>query len=709
MPKATAVEKGRGIEQTLGDLGIDMEADPEEAAKDAAAATSVVVEEVDDEELGGEGDGKDDEDEDEKPPAPAAKVVIPPPVALPMPGEDEDDDEADYEPPLVPPPKPGRPAPRKAPPGAGKLPKGLAEKAPGAAKVKVNKRQDGQRWFINEYTMDDLKTFPDFESFLTRYVKPKYGPGEYDLVGVDQQNREIELGTVRLLDEPNKKEGNAAMDLVTQMLQQNKERDEEWLSRMKETMTPTQQVDPIAMLQGVMNVSKELSGGADEAKAEAAAQAASSSDKTMQMMMMMMQQNQAAADRQNQMMMSLLAKPKEEDPLMKMLLLKMTEEGGITGGGGAPPPPPKPPSKTEGLSEILTAMAAFMGSMGGGGGGEDDDFKDFLKAMLLQKQGDGLSTKEAIQLLMQKDEKPGTDDFRKSIDNMAAIMNVAQNMNKGQEGGPAAGLFDALAALFSNRDFAGSIANTIRAKTDQSGTMQQTQLAAERQRLELERRMAVRTQQLHAGQVPGQPVQQPPQPQHVQQPGPGPQPQQHPQQPGQPQGGPPNQQPQLTTHQVQQAAERTIARTGKLPQLPANTHEHINSLATAKDEGELVGRTVQMLIYFAEFDDWRDFTEQLLGAVRNGNKGMAIEYLSAFFEGLAAIHLIDPTLAKTTVKAVHDHFGDIKAHLAELPLDGDEVITGEDLIGDIGDVLGDGDDGDDDGEEGEDPDDSTEE
>jgi hypothetical protein len=83
--------------------------------------------------------------------------------------------------------------------------------------------------------------------------------------------------------------------------------------------------------------------------------------------------------------------------------------------------------------------------------------------------------------------------------------------------------------------------------------------------------------------------------------------------------------------------------------------------------------------------------------------------LSAFFEGLAAIHLIDPTLAKTTVKAVHDHFGDIKAHLAELPLDGDEVITGEDLIGDIGDVLGDGDDGDDDGEEGEDPDDSTEE
>ena len=159
------------------------------------------------------------------------------------------------------------------------------------------------------------------------------------------------------------------------------------------------------------------------------------------------------------------------------------------------------------------------------------------------------------------------------------------------------------------------------------------------------------------------------------------QPQQQPQQPQQ------RQQPQQppiqaapTTEEVQQAAERTIARTGRLPQLPANTHEHINNIAASKDDGELVGRTIQMLIYFAEFEDWRGFTEQLLGFVRDGNKSEAAKFLTAFFDGMAAIHLIDPTLGRKAVRAVMENFDTIRGQMKDFPLQTDEKITGDVLL-----------------------------
>ena len=154
------------------------------------------------------------------------------------------------------------------------------------------------------------------------------------------------------------------------------------------------------------------------------------------------------------------------------------------------------------------------------------------------------------------------------------------------------------------------------------------------------------------------------------------------------------------TADMQRAVEQT-SKVRALPQLPADTHDHVNALANAQDEGELVGRTVTMLIYFSEFEDWRDFTEQVLTFVRNGNKKGTLEYLKAFFDGLAAIHMIDPTLGERIRRAVGDHFEDIQAQLQDLPLGGDEITADDLLAGEDDD--GPGEDDDDPGDPDDDP------
>lgn len=640
--KDKTAKDGETIEETIARLGIDPDPDVDtEVAVQDAAERSRLADEAEGTEVRAvvplprtSRDTDDSEDEEEAPPRfplPETESFAPMPTGL------------------VPPPKTDKARTRQRSPVAGKLGKGLSEKLPGAEKVKVYKRKDGQRWFVRDYTTADLAQFSDFESFLTRYVKPEYGPGEYDLVGVDAYNREIQVGQVRLLQDPKETRTpeTGAYELVSTMLEQQKEQNREWLDQMKEAMRPPAQQSPIELLQGVMAVTEKLDAKNNEGASS-----------TMQMMMAMMQQN-------TQMMMAMLSKPKEEDPLMKLLIMKLLKDDDAPSGGGhAIPAPPAPANPFAGMAEMMTAMGGLMAAMGGGGGGGDDDFKEFLKTLLLKSKDDALGIKDVLELVKQQQDKPGgADDFNRAINNLAAIMNVANNINRNQEGGGAAGLFDALAALFSNRDFAGSIAQAVRSKVGSKVGSEEQRLAAEGQRLQMERRLLERERAQVAANGGRQPAQQTaPQP-HAQ--------------PAHANGNgtaPPSQE------QVQEAAQRHVERTGQLPQLPANTVDHLTQIAAAKDDGELVGATVQMIIYFAEFSDWRPFSETLLSYVREGNKRETMRYLSAFFEGLVQIQLFPLDQAKRVIKAMLDHFSTVQAQLADIQLEGDGKVSAQELV-----------------------------
>jgi hypothetical protein len=682
--------QGPEIENTLERLGFDEDADPERAAQEAAAAASTVVTPAVDPAKAALADAIASAGDNGTPPASSAVVTpvveIPPPVAV---AEPEPPAALPDAPPLVPPPKPLK-ATTRAAGAASKLGKGLSDKVGSSERIKVWKREEnGEVWYINDHGKQDLVGFSDMEAFLQRYYLKPHGAGEYLLMGIDAQGREIQLAPVRLRGLPVETPDNSMASLVTTILDRSAQQNQQFLDKMAglNSNAPPQQ-SPMGLLTEVMTLQKQVTGEAEEKtrandaaavqQNNAAMEALSSSgDRTMQMMMAMMQQAQSSADRQNTMMMTLLSKPPQEDPVMKILLLKLTEDN--SGGGALPPPPPPPASPTAGLVEIMTAMASFMGAMGGGGGdSEGDEHKQFLQQLVLQKQTDGLGTKEVIELLLQKDNKPGTDDFRSAVDNMAQIMNIATNVNRQQEGGPAAGFFDALGALFSNRDFAGSIAQSIRQKVGGEGLQQrqamQRKLVLQQQQLQLQQ--AQQAQQIPAGVIPPPP---PPYAQVVQQVPAGAQPAQVQQGPVPPQAGAPAPH-HATPQQVQQAAANVQARTGGLPQLPAETPDHINGLMLAEDEPELVGRTIRMFIYFAGFDDWRPFMEKLLDHIRTGNKQGTLHFIQSFFEGLAQIKMIDPNLGRAIVIGVTKHFDVVEKELAGIGLANDETITGASLL-----------------------------
>lgn len=668
-------------EQTIEDTLRLMHIDTDASAEDAAAAAGERVA------RSGGGGVADDE-----------RVLIPSPDD----GDEDDDFEEDGEdvapstrrnaasrmdeptPSLIPAPKQPKAQARFRSPVAGKMGKGLADKAPGAEKVKVYKRELGGRWFVQDYTRADLSNFPDFESFITRYVKPDHGPGEYDLVGVDALNREIELGTVRLIATKTPTAEAGVTGLISEMMRQQSERDKEYLNRMNMMQQQPAQKDPIELLTGMMNLKKQMEADAS-GEAQVLAQASKvAASETLQMMMLMMQQQSAAADRQNQLMMTLLARPKEEDPVLKLLMTKLLEDKGSSGGGGSPPPPPpsSAPAEQPNMVDMLKGLSEVMANLAPSGGG-DDEFKEFMKQMMLKNENEKLSIKDIIALTKGDPDKPGTDDFRRSIDNMAAIMNVAQSLNKGQEAGPSAGFFDALGSLFGNRDFAGSLANTIRTKMDQSANAQAQQLAAERQRLEMVQRNILREKaqlqqlQLSSGHpavaAPGGVITVPAPVQVVQ--------------PTAVAAVAPSSEataPLVTVNptpeQVQKAVERTIERQGKIPQLPAQTHEHISRIAAAADDADLVARTVELLIYFAESDDWRGFSEQLLGFVRAGDKRSTLQYLRTFFTALTELQMMAPELAQRIFTAVTQNLDALQTQLMDFKLTGDDLVTAEDLL-----------------------------
>ena len=704
MPRRKKQQKidKKDIDQTLEDLGIDADLSAEDSAADleetdqrnlekhevpgivavpdAEPATSTVVEEV------------------AAPAAPARApvAVAPAPVAAaPVPV-------AEVAPPVLPDPDPlpAVVAPPSAPvrprkgarsPSTGKLGTGLSGKMPGAERVKIYKRVDGQLGHISDYDARDLQGYPDMESFLNRHVKPSFGHGEYEMIGVDGHGREVPAGKVLLLGPQKETEGtqaSGAFSLVQSVLEQNQNAQREWMNQMKSSMHQPPQKDPVEMLSGVMALQEKVSAkgeaatAAAAAKAEAlaaasAAESAAAGQSTMQMFMAMMQQQQQAADRQSQMMMTLLSKPKEEDPMMKMFMMKLMEEKTSGGGGVAIPPPPPPADPLDSITKLITALAAA-GVIGGGGGGGEDESKELLKVMLEKSDAERLGPKDMLALFGEMRGDRGTDDFKKSADNLAMMLNITNQLKQSTEGGAAAGFFDALAALFSNRDFAGSIAQSVRSRAEgtQSKQMEaQHQEQVIRQRAliqaEQERRAVARLAKQQGTTEEGQ------------------------------NGASKRPPPVSSVEDVVDSASENMA-----PPLPANTADHINNINEAKDEAALIESTLRLLIYMSGFDDWRPYTEQMFAAAQEGSAREVLQFLAQLLDVFVKQELMAVPLAQKVLVCVRDNMDLIHKELSN----GNEGILDDPPQGEVdfleeldaaeAELEGDRDDDDDDDDEG---------
>jgi hypothetical protein len=671
MPRVRRNVVEKGIGDIIQELGISEDLSPEDAAKEQTRIfeSSVLVTKAGNGALlsgplpDAEDDDDDDEDDDEPDSAAATPTVRPrasAAVAAAVEEEEETEEEPDPLPFIAPPPPASvKPKVKAKSPSTTKLGKGLADKLPGAERIKVYKRlETGSLGHIGDYRARDLNDCTDIEEFIARYVKPTYGAGEYVLKGVDAYGREIDVGSVHLLGQPQMTEGNNAIGLLQNLFHKQFEMLNDERERARQA--PPQPVqDPITMLRNVMAISETVTEKARKEKEGLAAEASNASNGMMQMFMMMMQQQQQQAQQQaqqmQQMLMTLMA-PKE-DPLTKVLLSKLLEEKSNGHSAPLPPPPPPPPAPDpmEGIAKLITALAeAGLVGGGGGGGGGDAEVKNLLKEMVLARENDRVGPKDLINILQASKEERGTDDFKRSADNLSMMLQLTNQMRQSTEGGAAAGFFDALAALFGNRDFAGSIAGAIRSKASDT---QQTQALQLQQQTILQQRALAQAAQQRAriqaearGALQAAPVAQPIAPAA---------------QPFAPGGNtvmsaghsvPP------TAVSVAPSVE-TPAAPPRLPPLPANTSEHINKIVTATDEAGLMEASIKLLMYLSEFPEWSAFTTKLLGAAQNGNKREMLQYLSILFEGFIGMGLLEEPVAKRVLLTTMKHFDVIHKQL----------------------------------------------
>jgi hypothetical protein len=255
-------------------------------------------------------------------------------------------------------------------------------------------------------------------------------------------------------------------------------------------------------------------------------------------------------------------------------------------------------------------------------------------------------------------EERGTDDFKRAADNLAMMLNITQQLRTNQEGSPATGFWDALGALFSNRDFAGSIAQTVRARAEEQ---QKAQLTAQQKQLALQQRALLIAQQQQLAAEANRALNQGSQVVN---------------------GGTVAAPPSVAPPPAAAADKPKLRVVPKkkvepLPPLPANTVDHLNAIQNATDDADRLKHLVNLLLYFAPFAEWRPFSEELMGLAQQGKKRESMQFLAAFLERFVHANLMTEETAKALLNAVLQNFDLIHAQLSQGASSPEEII-GED-------------------------------
>ncbi len=650
MARATAA-KEPSMSEVLSNLELDNEEDPETAAERAVSrmnegkneSSGIEVPPPRDDEGASEDDGEGEDEEDNTPIPPA---VVPPPASLA---------------PVASLGPKGKKSGRNTSPSAKKLGI-LSMKAPGAEKVKVSKRDEktGELYFVHDYTALDIDRFSDYESFIKRYIEPEHGAGEYELTAVDATNREWALGTIRLIKRPTPQGPESS---VLQLLQQGREMQEQHLSRLEKTMQQPAQKDPLEVLQGVMRVQEQL-----EQKNGAGRQDATA------VMLAAMQQSTA-------LLTAALSKPKDPDPLLPVLV-ELLRDKNNNSSAALPPPPPPPPPPTSILEKLdipttLTAITGFIVAIAPLLARKEDNSNQVLLTYLMKKADDKdqISTKDMIEMLQKERESAagGGDDLMATIDKLAAVMNLAKNMDSGQQSQTS--FMDALASLLGNRDLGAGIARLMSSKL--GGAAQQPPPAAVQQLQQREaavRQAAQQIQQaqqqihservaleaekrrLSSGEAASEPVQE---------------------------TSPSAQTAAPTSERVQQATEKMQAAHGKVPELPAQTKEFLDEIEKSSDEASLGKALVDLLVYFHGHPPiWRGFVDDIFAAMRDENAAKTLKYLHAAFDTFTQKEMLSVDAANRVLKMVRVNTTVFKQLLDGVRLDKDEQVTGAALVSD---------------------------
>jgi len=331
----------------------------------------------------------------------------------------------------------------------------IARLVPGANRIRIHKRKDGNLAYIGEYSFRDMQSTGDTEGFIAKHIKPVHGPGEYAVTIIDSNGREFPSGSVFIEGVPQEVQGGGMVDLVRDLLRQQ----------------PQQvQPDPLEAMRRAQAFAQELkaSGGGD----------------------------------QNALVMALLAtqKPQGPDPILLATLERLSAkveklEGGGPGLGALPPPMPPAPTVdwvSLGAQVIVPLLGQWQQAQQAQQNQQMQMQMELQKMQMQQAQAqmqmmqalmtknDGFTAKDVLSmqqesqnrmldvLQRQREEERPQNTIE---DQMTALLKMKEFTQAFSPPPPAApqgaSFWDALVALASSQDMAGALAERIRSRQAQ--------------------------------------------------------------------------------------------------------------------------------------------------------------------------------------------------------------------------------------------------
>jgi len=496
----------------------------------------------------------------------------------------------------------------------------VGKKLPGSEHIKVHKRMpNGKLSMVGEYNTADLAQSQDMQSFIYRYVQPNYGYGEYQIFGVDAQGRSFDAGIVELLapkeEAPPPPAPPNPLDLVQKLMDREAERREQELRLLMQN-----QKDPIHMLREIHELSQQLNPPLPPMPP-----LKPSSDNNGQNVMTTMLAGMM------QMMTSVLAtamqpRPDPMAPIMVALINKLAER--------PTPTSVDPTQQLVALSEVAKNLR-----------GNDSGSHNQMVELLMKER---MTTNDVLAMVDKFRGERGTDDLKKSIENIGFLLNAVQQVRAHTEPSAGSGFMDVIASALNNPALADVVLSRTRGEQPQQPRSLPAQqpppralpandplaakareLAARKLRLE-ELEIARREQALGVG------VKAAPQP------------------PAEPTATAVAADTAVEAAPTEAAAPAAPA--APAASLPPNIANHINAYLAAKSDEEIVKTTFDMVFDMSLDPQWTKYSQILLALIDQSDRGRFLHYMASLFSSLKTIQLINDDLAKRVLECLHNNF-----------------------------------------------------
>lgn len=323
----------------------------------------------------------------------------------------------------------------------------IAAMIPGAQRIRIHKRKDGNLAYIGEYNFRDMHSTGDTEGFIAKHIKPVHGHGEYSVTIIDSNGKEYPAGSVHIEGIPAEVAGggNGMVDLIRELA----------LARQ----SGPQQLDPLESMRRAQAFAQEL-------------KATAGGDPSAMMMAMLATQ-----------------RPAGPDPILLTTLERLAAKvEKIESAAAAAPPPmplpaPPPENKTDwvaiGAQVALPLLQMMMQNQQNQQNLMVQMQQQNMQALmqLTASKNDGFTSKDAI-AMMQEQHRTTLDILQRREedgrpqntieDQMTALLKMkefTQAFAPPPQAAPqGASFWDALVALASSGDMAGAIADRIRTR-----------------------------------------------------------------------------------------------------------------------------------------------------------------------------------------------------------------------------------------------------